>query len=49
MMEEERESKCGKDVRTQGGVTSSRTLRRKRREEGERKEMELEAMREIPW
>ena len=49
VMEEERVSKHGRGVRTQGGVTSPRTLRRKRREEEERQEMELEAMREIPW
>ena len=40
-MEEERESKRGSGVRTRGGVTSPRTLRRKRGEEEERQEMEL--------
>ena len=48
VMEEERESKRGSGIRTRGGVTSPRILRRKRREE-ERQMMELEAMREIPW
>ena len=48
MMEEERVSKCQRGVRTWGGVTLPRTLRRKRQEE-EGQEMELEAMREIPW
>ena len=49
MMEEERDSKRGSGVRTQSGVTSPRTLRRKRREEEERQEFELETMRQIPW
>ena len=36
VMEEERVSKRRRGVRTRGGVTSPRTLRRKRREEQER-------------
>ena len=49
VMEEEKESKRGRGVRKEDGVTSPRTLRQKRREEKERQKMELEAMREIPW